>query len=72
MRLDPEGIEKIVKEFEDDARALKDKLFRICWSMRGGLTYPQSLLLDIEERKILDKIVIDHLETTKETGLPYF
>jgi len=40
--------------------------------MRGGLDYNHAHLLTPEEREIIGKIVEEHLETTKESGLPFF
>ena len=40
--------------------------------MRGGVTYDDAMLLDINERKIINNIIKDNLETTKKSGLPFF
>jgi len=40
--------------------------------MRGGLTYDQAHLLTPEEREFIGKIIEENLETTKESGLPFF
>lgn len=40
--------------------------------MRGGLTYNESFLLTPEEREIIGKIIEENLNTTKESGLPFF
>ena len=40
--------------------------------MRGGLTYDEAIMLGIEERNIIGKIVEDNMETTKNSGLPFF
>lgn len=62
----------MVKEFENDTKALKEELLRICWFMRGGITYSESHMLTLEERQIVNKIIQDNFKTTKETGLPFF
>lgn len=72
MYLDTEGIEKLVKQYELDTKAIKEELLRICWYMRGGLSYTESLMLDVEEREIISNIIKDNLETTKESGLNFF
>ena len=72
MYLDTQGIEKLVKQYELDIKAIKDELLRICWFMRGSVSYFDSLMLDVEEREIIGKIISDNLETTKESGLPFF
>ena len=40
--------------------------------MRGGLTYDEAIMLGIEERNIIGKIVEDNMETTRNSGLPFF
>jgi hypothetical protein len=40
--------------------------------MRGGIGYNESHLLTQEERTIISDIIKKNLETTKESGLPFF
>lgn len=40
--------------------------------MRGGLTVEEAYQLDATDREIIGKIIQDNLETTKESGLPFF
>jgi len=40
--------------------------------MRGGLSYSESMLLGFEDREIIGRIIEKNLETTKESGLPFF
>jgi len=57
---------------ESEIKNLKHELLKICWYMRGGVTYQESLNLDIEERKIVAQIVKENLETTKKSGRDFF
>ena len=57
---------------DSDVKNLKHELLKICWYMRGGVTYQESLNMDIEERKIVAQIVKDNLETTKKSGRDFF
>ena len=68
MALADSEIIKYLKELESDIKNLKHELLKICWFMRGGVTYQESLNMDIEERKIVAKIVKENLETTKKSG----
>ena len=72
MYLDNEGIDKLIKEFDANTKAIKEELLRMCWYMRGGLSYSESHLLTLEERELINKIVESNLATTKETQLPFF
>jgi hypothetical protein len=40
--------------------------------MRGSITYDDAVMLSFEDRNIINKIIKDNLETTKESGLPFF
>jgi hypothetical protein len=70
--LDIAGIEQAVKDYEQESKALKDELFRICWYMRGSVSYTESLMLGYEEREIISKIIEKNLEITKDSGVPFF
>jgi hypothetical protein len=72
LRLTIPEIEELVKEMEADTKALKKDLFRMCWFMRGSLTFEEAFQLDFENREIISKIIDSNLETTKETKLPFF
>jgi len=72
LYLDFERIEKLVKQYETDTKAIKEELLRMCWFMRGSLSYSESLLMDYEDREIIAKIIESNLETTKESGLNFF
>lgn len=72
MVLDIDGINEMVKDYELESKAIKDELFRICWYMRGGVTYTESLMLSYEDREIIGKIIEKNLEITKESGMNFF
>jgi len=72
LNLDASGIDDMVKVYEKDSKAIKQELLKICWFMRGGITYDQSHMLTPEEREIIGKIIEENLKTTKESGLPFF
>jgi hypothetical protein len=72
LYLDTDGINALVKEYEQDTKALKEELLRICWYMRGGVQYSEAHLMTYEEREIVNKIVEGNLQTTKDTQLPFF
>lgn len=72
MYCDSSEIDKFIKEYDDGTKAIKEELLRLCWYMRGGLSYSESHLLTVDERKLIGKIVESNLETTKTTQLPFF
>lgn len=72
LYLDFNGIEKFIKQLDKDTKALKEEIFRICWYMRGGITANEAYLLTEEDREIIQSIIKSNLETTKESGMPFF
>lgn len=72
MTLTNEQIVGWLNQLEKESRALKEDTLTICWYMRGGLSYDDAVMLSLEERKIIHKIVDKNLETTKKSGLPFF
>lgn len=71
MTLDNESIVNWVEQLEKESKALKEEVLKICWFMRGGISYSEGMQLSSEERKIISDIINDNLETTKKTGLPF-
>ena len=44
----------------------------MAWYMRGSISYTDILNMSINERKAINKLIDDNLETTKKSGLPFF
>jgi hypothetical protein len=65
-------IEAEVKRLDTESKALKKELYKLAWFMRGALSVEQAYMLDIADREIIAEIVKENVETTKETGLPFF
>ena len=57
---------------ESQQKEIKLELLKICWYMRGGVTYDEANTMCPQEREIVGKLVKDNLETTKKTGQPFF
>jgi hypothetical protein len=57
---------------EKEAKALKDDVLRICWYMRGSISYDDGMMLSHADKEIINKIVKDNLETTQKSGMPFF
>ena len=72
MSQDSSGIIKKVKDMENETKALRLDLLRICWYMRGGVTYSEASAMSPQERDIIGGLVKENLETTKKTGQPFF
>ena len=57
---------------DSEGKSIKHELFKICWYMRGGVTYQEALALSPSDRDIVSRIVKENLEVTKKTGQPFF
>ena len=57
---------------EKEATSIREEAIKMCWYMRGGLTYSEAMNLGFQEREIIGKLIKDNLETTKKSGLPFF
>jgi hypothetical protein len=72
LALEREQVIEYLDKLDHETKAIKEEALRFCWYMRGGLTYNDALTLSAQEREIVGKIVKNNLETTKESGLPFF
>lgn len=57
---------------EKETNDIRQEALRLTWYMRGGLSYTDALHLSYAERKIINDIVKENMETTKKSGLPFF
>ena len=44
----------------------------MAWFMRGGVNYVDILNMSTDERKAINKIIEENLETTKTSRMPFF
>lgn len=72
MNVSNEEVESVLDKLDKDSRAFREEALRMSWHMRGGLTYDDALYLSSQEREIIGKIIKQNMETTKESGLPFF
>ena len=59
-------------QLEKQAKALKQEVLKLCWYMRGSLSYDDGMLLSFEDRNNISKLIGENLETAKKTGMPFF
>jgi hypothetical protein len=57
---------------DQEVEALKEEIYRCSWFMRGGVTAENIFSADVRDIEILQKIIKQNLETTKESGLAFF
>ena len=61
-----------LKDFDNEVKNLKLETMKVCWFMRGGVTWQEALNLSPEERSVVSQLVKENMETTKKSGQPFF
>ena len=61
-----------MEELDQESKQIRDDALKMCWYMRGGLTFTEAMNLGYQEREIIGRLIKDNLETTKKSGLPFF
>ena len=61
-----------LEDFESQTKNLKLELMKVCWFMRGGMSWNEALILSPDEREIVSQLVKENMETTKKSGQPFF
>jgi hypothetical protein len=62
----------MLDSMEKESNDIRQEALKMAWYMRGGLTYEQAMTLGVSERKLINVIIKENLETTKKSGLPFF
>ena len=62
----------MIDRMEQEAVSLRSEILKLCWYMRGGLTYSEGMQLSFKERDLINALVKENLDTTKKSGLPFF
>lgn len=69
---DNDRIVTTIDRMEKEANAIRADVLKLCWYMRGGLTYSDAMNLSPNERGLIGGLIKENLDTTKKTGLPHF
>jgi len=72
LQLDREQVIEYLTKLDNETKAIKHEALKFAWFMRGGLSYEDALMLGQQEREIVSKIIKENLDTTKDSGLPFF
>lgn len=72
MHLTDQEIEQELDNMDKDIRSLRDEALRICWYMRGSISYSDAMMLSSDDRITISNIIKDNMETTHKTGLSFF
>jgi hypothetical protein len=55
-----------------EVEAIKEEIYRCSWFMRGGVSAENLFSVDVKDIDIIQKLIRQNLETTKDSGLPFF
>lgn len=68
--MDESIILSMIDSMEAETKDIKEEIFRISWSMRGGVSSNDLFFLySYEDRKLMGKIVKENIEATKKSGI---
>lgn len=62
----------MIERMDKEAKQTRSEILKLCWYMRGGITYTEAMNLSSEERTIIGALIKENLDTTKKSGLPFF
>ena len=72
LNLDPEGVKKLIDNYEKEVNQIKKNALTLAWYLRGGASYEDILNMSTQERISINQIVEQNLDTTKKTQMPFF
>jgi hypothetical protein len=72
LSLSDEEIVTLLDKMEKQIKALRNDVLRMCWYMRGSISYDEAMLLSLQDREIINTIIKENMETTQKTKLPFF
>lgn len=63
-------IEGYVTYLEQEAKGIKDEIFRLSWYMRGGVSSQDLFhIYSYEDRILMNEIIKENIEATKKSGM---
>jgi len=72
LTLSREQVVEYIDSLDKETKAIRSEALKFTWYMRGGVSYDEAMQLSQIEREIIGNIIKEHIETTKESGLPFF
>ena len=58
-------------QLDKESKALKQEILKICWYMRGSISYEEGMMLGYDDRRQINNIIKENLERTKKSGMPF-
>lgn len=71
MNLTDDDVNSLADSMELEIKQIKDSCYRYSWYMRGGVSVEQILYdTDLEDHDIIQRIIKDNVENTKNAKMP--
>ncbi len=70
MSLSNSEIPTYFEQLDNEIKELKLSITRMCWYMRGGLSYNEAYQVAPQDREIIYKLIEENMENVKKTKLP--
>lgn len=67
-----EDVKDFTDSLERQAKALKEEVIRICWWMRGSISYTEAYMLGAQDRELISKLINENFEASKKVGQPIY
>lgn len=64
-----EAIE-MFNEMAQQADAIEQDIFKLCWYMRGSISLEQAYNLSNSDREKIKRVIEDNIELSKQVGTP--
>jgi hypothetical protein len=71
LTLNNQEVVELINSYEKESKALRTYIYKLVWHMRGGVTIDQGFELSFSDREIINQIIKENIEKTKESGLPF-
>lgn len=62
----------MVDTMEKEANDIRANCLKMSWYMRGGSTYEDVLNMSFQERRLINSLIKENMETTQKSKLPHF
>jgi len=70
--MDYNEVVTLINDYEQETRSMKRLCFKLAWHMRGGMTMEEMYNTSFNDRQIIAELIEENMQTTKDSGLPYF
>lgn len=67
-----EEIVELIQSYEKQSKALKKSILQMAWHMRGGISLDELYELGYSDRVMIAALIDEHIEITKDSGMPFF